>query len=265
MEDFINALKGKVDLPNNSALLTFDDGYIDHYTQVLPVLMNNKLQGSFFIPARILKENSVLDVNKIHFILESCKDIKSLIDDIYKLLNKYRLEFSLDSNEYYYSKLAIPNRFDNSNTIFVKRILQSELQIDLRKIIIDKLFTKYLKISDHIFSNELYLNYNQIKMMVNCGMHIGAHGYNHFWLGKLDEIEQEDEIKKSISFLNEIGIDSNYKTICYPYGSYNDTTLQLMKKYKFDCAFTTVPDTFHIDIKNQYEIPRLDTNDLPIK
>jgi peptidoglycan/xylan/chitin deacetylase (PgdA/CDA1 family) len=265
MQDFVDALKGKIDLPNNPALLTFDDGYIDHYNNVLPILLNNKLQGSFFIPARILSENIVLDVNKIHFILECCKDLKSLIREIFELLDKYRLQYSLESNEYYYSKLAIPNRFDSSDIIFVKRVLQSELNIELRKKIVDNLFLRHIKISENIFSKELYVNYNQIKMMINCGMHIGAHGYNHLWLGKLDEIEQENEIVKSISFLEQMGIDMNYRTMCYPYGSYNEITIQLLKKHNFDCAFTTVPTTAHFDLNTQFEIPRLDTNDLPIK
>ena len=64
--------------------------------------------------------------------------------------------------------------------------------------IINYLFNSFIKVSENIFSKELYINIDQIKMMINCGMHIGAHGYNHFWLGKLDNIEQENEIIKSI-------------------------------------------------------------------
>ena len=44
MEDFVDAIETNKKLPANSALLTFDDGYIDHYTQVLPVLLDNKIQ-----------------------------------------------------------------------------------------------------------------------------------------------------------------------------------------------------------------------------
>ena len=35
-------------IPENSCLLTFDDGYKDHIDYVLPELMKRKLQGSFF-------------------------------------------------------------------------------------------------------------------------------------------------------------------------------------------------------------------------
>ena len=143
MEDFINALKGKVDLPNNSALLTFDDGYIDHYTQVLPVLMNNKLQGSFFIPARILKENSVLDVNKIHFILESCKDIKSLIDD-YKELRP--------SDKTYFVSLAkaVNRQFRNSETML--RLLRGDKVEDVIAYLRTQKGVEELKLTNHHYN-----------------------------------------------------------------------------------------------------------------
>jgi len=264
MEDFVDAIDSNIELPANSALLTFDDGYIDHYTQVLPVLLDNNLQGSFFIPARLIKDNIVLDVNKIHFILEGSKDIKFLITEIFKLLDNNRIEFKLESNDYYYNKLAIANRFDNSDIIFIKRILQSELSLELREKIINYLFNSFIKVSENIFSKELYINIDQIKMMINCGMHIGAHGYNHFWLGKLDNIEQENEIIKSISFLDEIGINEKYRTLCYPYGSFNEYTIQLLSKYKFKNAFTTIPKVANLQRDNKYKIPRLDTNDLPI-
>ena len=264
MEDFVDAIKNKSKLPPNSALLTFDDGYIDHFTNVLPVLLDNKLQGSFFVPAGIINQNIVLDVNKIHFTLESCHNISSLISDIFLLLDKYRNKYSLESNEYYYNKLANSNRFDNAEIIFVKRILQSELHLDLRKIIINQLYSKFVNVKENVFSRELYLNLDQIKLMVNSGMHIGAHGYNHFWLGKLDNIEQENEIKKSVKFLEDIGVNFNYMTLCYPYGSYDNVTIELLEKYNFQCAFTTIPTAANLETIKKFEIPRFDTNDLPI-
>ena len=69
MEEVIHSVDNQVDLPNKSVLLTFDDAYSDHYTNVFPVLDKYKIQGSFFAPAKAIMENTVLDVNKIHFIL----------------------------------------------------------------------------------------------------------------------------------------------------------------------------------------------------
>ena len=68
MEDCINAYLGEVKLPKNACLLTFDDGFIDHYTTVFPILNKMEISGSFFPPAGVMLNNKLLDVHKIHFI-----------------------------------------------------------------------------------------------------------------------------------------------------------------------------------------------------
>ena len=71
MEQVFAAIEEGVQLPENPILLTFDDGYIDHYTFAAPILEDNGLQGSFFIPAKAFSTHQLLDVNKIHYILAS--------------------------------------------------------------------------------------------------------------------------------------------------------------------------------------------------
>src|SRR5688572_27889430 len=50
MEDVVAALNDGDPLPEKPALLTFDDGYLDHFTNVFPILHERGLQGSFFPP-----------------------------------------------------------------------------------------------------------------------------------------------------------------------------------------------------------------------
>ena len=54
--------------------------------------------------------------------------------------------------EFYYDKLAKKTRFDESETIFIKRLLQVELQEDLRSLITNSLFEKY--VGNHTQNNE---------------------------------------------------------------------------------------------------------------
>ena len=115
MEDLIEYYKSpnKKSLPDKSILLTFDDGYKDHYTYVLPVLLENNIQGSFYIPTKCFQDKKVLDVNKIHFILESCiGEEKKILSDIKEYLetNKdNRIAFLYDD---YFKEYAVASRFD---------------------------------------------------------------------------------------------------------------------------------------------------------
>ena len=88
-----------------------------------------------------------------------------IISFLFDRLNHYRVKFGLLGNDYYYEKLAHPNRFDNKDVIFIKRLLQSELELSLRQIILNELFNNFFDVSQSIFSKELYLNIDQIRLM----------------------------------------------------------------------------------------------------
>lgn len=262
MNDCINAIYCDMKLPTNAALLTFDDGYLDHYTNVFPILDERKIQGSFFAPVRTITENKVLDVNKIHFILASVASLNDLLADIYKCLDQHRDQYHLNSNDYYFAKLAKASRFDTKEVIFIKRLLQVELDEELRGIITDKLFRKYVTTDEKAFAQELYMSKDQFKCMVRNGMYVGSHGFNHYWLDTLPENKQEEEVNKSLDFLKEIGSDLTAWAMCYPYGSYNDSLVSILKRKNCKLALTTNVQVAELSQESAYKLPRLDTNDI---
>ena len=263
MEMLIDSIDNGYSLPEKSVLLTFDDAYSDHFKYVFPFLDKHKIQGSFFHPARTVTEHVVLDVNKIHFILASENDKSKIISEIKNELVKYEKDYKLENFSFYYDKLAQSNRFDSADVIFIKRLLQNELEESLRKIITNNLFEKIVGIDENAFSRELYMDIEQIQCMRRNGMHIGSHGYDHYWLGFSDSQKQKVEIEKALEFLTLIGSDTTNWTMCYPYGDYNESTIELLKAYNCKLALTTKVDIADLGKCNKYTLPRLDTNDIP--
>ena len=268
VQQVIDAFENNAALPEHSVLLTFDDAYIDHFTYVFPILKKENIYGAFYPPVKAIVEHLVLDVNKIHFILASSDNdskMNSLLKEIRLLLETFQEEYKLKSYDEYFQKLAVSNRFDTKEVIFIKRLLQVELDEVLRKTITDILFSKIAGVEEACFCRELYMSIDQIRCLVDCGMHIGSHGYSHYWLGSLPKEQQEYEIKKSVEFIALVGGDVNNWTICYPYGNYNQETLSIIKEHGCKLGFTTVVDVASIDCTGDdvYKMPRLDTNDLP--
>lgn len=263
MEDLIEAVKYNKELPENSLLLTFDDAYKDHFEFVFPILDELGIQGSFFPPAKAIEEQEVLDVNKIHFVLASVENKKQIVFDIFSMLDEFRKEYSLESNEYYFNKLAEDDRFDTNEVIFIKRILQRDLPEKLRNMIVNSLFNKYVSKDEGSFSRELYMNTDQLKCMKRKGMYIGAHGYDHYWLNTLPKDQQEREIELSLEFLKKLGCQVKEWVMCYPYGTYNDSLLSLLKGSGCILGLTTQVDIADLDNCYPLTLPRLDTNDLP--
>ena len=262
-EKLINAIEKKSTIPDNSALLTFDDAYADHFLNVFPILKKLNLSGCFFPPVKCVLQEKVLDVNKIHFILASVNDVEALIKKIFKSLNKYRYEYNLESNDFYWEKCAKPNRYDNANIKFIKNILQRDIDEKLRKIITDELFSEFVCDDEKIFASELYMNYEQILQLHNNGMYIGGHGFDHYHLDSISFSEQKNEIDLTVTFLDDIGTNINNWIMCYPYGDYNDSLLDFLKIKKCLLGFTTKIDIANLNKDNLLTLPRLDTNDLP--
>ena len=262
MEDVLSSIKSNNALPNKSLVLTFDDAYSDHYTNVFPILDDMGIQGSFYVPVKAVTQHVVLDVNKIHFILAATEAHKEILNDIRILLSVYKERYYLNEYDYYYKKLAIAGRFDTADVIFIKRILQIELQENVRSKIVNKLFEKYVGITDSVFSKELYMNTEQIIHMNRSGMHIGIHGYDHYSWDMLSDNELATEIDLSIEYMNRIGGDMNNLTVCYPYGVYNDKIINLLKKKRCRLAFTTEVGVAKLSDKTRFKLPRYDTNDM---
>lgn len=262
-EEVIDSVYNNYKLPSKAVLLTFDDGYSDHYTYVFPVLQELGIQGSFYIPAKAVKEHKMLDVNKIHFILAAEPDKNKIISDIKLLIEKYKTEYNLQDFDFYYNKLAIEARYDTADVIFIKRLLQAELDEELRCKIVDSLFVKYLHVDESEFAKNLYLNEAQIKEMLKAGMHIGCHGYDHYWWNKLEPEELEREIDLSLEFLSNMGVDVSNWTAAYPYGSHSGEVEKLLREKKCRLAFTTQVNIANTSKETGLSMPRLDTNDMP--
>ncbi len=260
-QDFLEIIETKKIPKKPSILLTFDDGYIDHFKYVFPFLKKNKISGVFYPPKKVIENKIVLDVNKIHFILEKEINRRKIIKEIEKFLKKKKLIKYLDKA---YS-ISLKSRFDDKETILIKRLLQYFLPKKARNDLLNILFRKVVNESLKDFSKKLYLNEKNIKEMNSDKMTFGSHGTYHKWLEYLKYEDQEKEIKESSIFFKKIIPNCKNLSFCYPYGSFNKKTIKLLKKYNFNLSFTSKPQAIlKKNISKKFEYPRFDTNDFLI-
>ena len=264
--DVVNCVRTGDPLPPKAALLTFDDGYIDHYVNVFPILFDAGIQGAFFPPVSPVSRSELLDVNRIHFTLAAEMNHKKLGEFLDQEIRAYRQEYSLKSPEDYRIEWAKPDRFDIAETIYVKRMLQVVLPERLRNIIARKLFSQYVSVDEVAFAAELYCTPAQLKLMQASGMYVGSHGDSHYWLNAVDDATQRREIENSLAFLRGIGSPvDEYCVMCFPYGAWNEPLLSILREYRCSVGLTTEVGTAQLGINNPLLLPRLDTNDIPIR
>ena len=263
---FIEIINSKKIPKKPSVLLTFDDGYIDHYKTVFPILMKNKLKANFYPPVDVIKNHKLLDINKLHIILSKQNNLNKILKFISNELKKNSLNLTKIISSDKMRNLINQRRYDDKKMNLIKILLQFYLPEKIREKILNDLFKLFSSESEKVVAKKFYMNVNQLKEMSKNGMTFGSHGYYHYNWSKINYISQKKEIEKSIEFYKKIKLYNNKEfSICYPFGEYNSDTIKLMKKLKISFGLTTkVSSVNHKTIKYRYILPRYDTNDFKL-
>lgn len=237
-------------------LLTFDDGFKEHYDIVYKHLKERGLRAIFFPSALPYLRTKIPLANQLQ-VLVGDLNLERLIDLIISKLSEYYPEHAI--KELPKSPCQI-KRLDNSKINDLKYFLNFTLSWEISQDIIDNIFTEYVG-DVKAFIRENYLSVEDIKEMVSGGMVFGGHTITHPYLTNADRKTKQREIFDSLNFIKDI-TDSKVNSFCYPYGHYDNDCLEILDKSKAVVAFTTSPkDNFNY--KNRFNIGRYDTVLLP--
>lgn len=262
-EQVVAAARGDGALPGNAAWLTFDDGYLDHFTSVLPLLHDRGWQGSFFPPVRPIRDRQLLDVNKVHFILAASPSPEPILAEIRSFIEDKAGGNGVRPFADYWAELGQASRLDPAEVIFIKRILQHGLPEALRNQLASALFERFVSVDPAAFASELYMTVDQLRLLIDCGMYVGSHGGSHYWLNQLSADRQAADIRESLDFIGELGASVDNWVMCYPYGGYDDSLLGLLQEMSCAVGLTTKVGVADLATDHPLTLPRLDTNDLP--
>ena len=205
-------------------MLTFDDGTIDHYDYVYKILKRHNCSGLFFIPSSAFNGN-MLDIQIIHQLLEK-ESINILVDDLKEQLIEKNVDIS---------KFEIDKTLDDNKAAFFKQLLQYKLPREIREELL-----KYFALKYHVSLNvdDTYIGIKQLKIMKENNMFFGIHTNTHPRLALLSKKEQRKEIKGNMDLLIKSGlVEKDLCTIAFPYGSFNEDTLEIMKEEKIKYGF----------------------------
>jgi peptidoglycan/xylan/chitin deacetylase (PgdA/CDA1 family) len=230
---------------------------------VFPFLAERNIQGCFFPAAQAVLEHKILDVNKIHFVLASSQNHSRLLERICELIAEFRDQYVFKTKEEYMNDLDANHRFDTREVTVIKRLLQRELAPPVRTAIIRRLFAEYVTTDETAFAADLYMSLDQIACLHQHGMHIGSHGFSHAWLDQLSPSDQAMEVDSSLKFLQKLGVAPNAWTMCYPYGGYNESLLNVLRERRCQLGFSVAARVADLDADDRLTLPRVDTNDLP--
>lgn len=250
--------RGLGSIPARCFLLSFDDGLADHARNAVPVLDEFGLRGVFFVPAEVLTTNRLLSAHAIHLLLSRLDEEtfeRELMVEIDRrdsaCANQCRsVDENLARSMYHYE---LPQRAR------LKYLLTVVLPVDIRIACLQTLFDRHVG-SSLRWARNWYLNWEDLASMQSSGHTIGGHGYSHEPLPRLTPAQQRSELRRLAVVLRE-GLGHDLRPLSYPYGSFDEDTVQACCGAGFAHAFTTQKRWAHRG-EDVFRIPRFDTIDV---
>jgi peptidoglycan/xylan/chitin deacetylase (PgdA/CDA1 family) len=240
---------------NRYAVITFDDGYLDNYSQAFPILKKHNVPGAFYLPTDFIASKKIPWWDEIAYLLRnSCNNSYRLPEQTTTyFLEKNNIDATIQKIIYQSKRLK------NISVIEVLEDIRKKFPQALNKL------NKLNKLNNK--ENILFMNWIQAKEMADNGMEIGSHTESHQILSQLNENQQEEEIQQSKRIIEE-HIGRKVHSIAYPVGRYNcytDKACLISKNTGYIIGFNNEPGK-NKTIPNPYNINRIsvETNNLNV-
>lgn len=235
--------------------LTFDDGLTDHFHNVLPILAERKIEGTFFVSTRCPEEDWVTAVHKNHFLMATMP-FKELFGRFVEVVQELDPDLSLDVDE---ARVREAHRWDRLDVATYKYLLNFVLPVERREQILSRLFADVTE-DEAAFARELYLSWPQLRELRDAGMTVGGHSHCHHVLSRLSREARERDLRECHDLLVRRLGERPYP-FSYPGGLpsfFTPETVEQVKACGFSCAFTTTTGVARAG-DDRFTLRRVDT------
>jgi peptidoglycan/xylan/chitin deacetylase (PgdA/CDA1 family) len=226
LRDYVDVLeKKRGKLPNNSVIITIDDGYRDNYEYAYPLLKKYGIPATIFLTTDFVTNKSWLWADLINYILK-----KTDLDVITYKNNLFSKAFDIKTpDKRHQAQLSLFNYF---------RSIDNDAKNNLLIELADKL---HVNIPTQVTADYQPLTWEQIREMNNNGIDFGSHTCTHPICSRLkdDSLKYElIESKKEIE--RHLNIKADF--FCYPNGQPEDLNNEVIvevRKAGYRGAVTT--------------------------
>lgn len=244
-----------------TALLTFDDGFVDHYEPCFSLLRSRGLGGMFFLSGATLGARpALLNVHKTHFLLSQLGG-DQFATEVAAAIEREGVSVGRGRGQ----EREGVYRYDDAPDVWIKHVLNYEIPYDVADRTLTALFERHIGESE-AFARTLYLSADQVRHMSAGGMTFGFHTETHPVLSRLSRDRQRAELRDGPSMIRALTGQQGV-SFCYPYGlahTYNADTLSVLEECGYTMAFNTARREVVIGQEPRYELPRFDTRDVGV-
>jgi peptidoglycan/xylan/chitin deacetylase (PgdA/CDA1 family) len=240
LAEFNNRLKNNEPIPNNSVVITIDDGYRDCFEIAYPIFREFKVPATLFVVTDFLDGKIWIWTDKARYILLNATGEKIQFEIGDKII-----EANLNSKE---------SRFTTAGKINSEL---KKLSISERDRKIDELAAKLnITVPELPTKDFESMTWSEAVELDKKGVAIESHTVSHPILTNVSDEELSFELKYSREVLN-YKLQREISIFCYPNGNVGSRESQAVEKAGYDCAVTTEIRHFEKG-ENNFLIPRID-------
>lgn len=260
VDELVATLKtGK--LNGNLAAITFDDGFVDNYTNAAPLLEWFELPATFYLTSGAITNTRMFWWDELQFMILGAESLPKKLE-VRIGAEDFRFEFKRDqvlrpnvTQEISTWSYGAPLRNERIELYFKLWERIQPLQ-HLDQYTIMRTLRRWSKIENiPLGQNAPMQSYHVKKLGANKLFTLGGHTVNHAMLSAQTELVQSYEIKDCKVEIEEIS-GKPVRGFAYPYGKYNHSTKTLLEKNGFNYGLTTDEGVVTVS-SDLYQLPRV--------
>jgi len=229
-EHLLSWLRGEKVLPRHPLVITFDDGYSDNLAFAYPILKERNLPAIIFLTTGFIGGDLPFYWDYVAYLFSHTQQISA------------RLPIT---GEAAWTTAAEREKVMISWVDCVKKLPEAERRQAVSEIaaVLD------VRVPERVFSN-LYLTWEQIRMMDKNNIEFGAHTVNHPILTRISRDGVQEEVNKSKQQI-ENEIQRPISTFAYPNGQrsdFSDEVISIVREAGIEIAFTLLPGPTQIKV-----------------
>lgn len=180
----LKELASKVTKMSKPAIhLSFDDGFIECYTVVRPLLLKYNIPATFFLPTNYIGNEEMYYRNKVSLCIDRVSNA------------------STNEQEKFFQELSQSQAIEISE---MQSFIQWIKALTNEQIIDQVCQQSGVDVGEYLRSNAPYLTWDQVNQLVRDGFTVGAHSKKHHKLARLTHNEIQDEIIESCNRVKEM-------------------------------------------------------------
>lgn len=223
LSEVIECLQSEKSLPQNSAVITIDDGYLDNYEIAFPLLKKFNMPATVYAVTDFLDKKCWIWTDLMRYVLLETG------------FNPGKIEF--DDEDIIEADLADETRKLETASRLNSRLKKLPNEEKERKVkeISKKLAVEIPELPTKEFSS---MSWEQAREMDACGIKIESHTVTHPILTNISAKDLNTELINSKKRLEDV-LNRKVEHFCYPNGSLNENIRKAVENAGYKCAVTT--------------------------